>query len=77
EDAQVVVVYPLSNTPADELAETLAATLDPFDGSVAPDPRTNALIVSGTAAVQSAAEVLIGALDRDAAVGDVLEAPLP
>lgn len=77
DDAAVVVVYPVANTSADAVAGTLAATLRHFNGSVAPDAQTNTLIVSGSRAVQQAAGVLIGALDRDAAGGDGLEAPTP
>ena len=65
-DALVVVVYPLSNTNTEHVAGTLADTLAPFHGSVQPDPRNNSVIVSGTRAVQSAAEVIVRALDRDA-----------
>ena len=63
--------YFLSNASADALAATLASTgvvggengtlLDAF--TVVPEPRTNSLIVTGTAAVQSRLAALIRELD--------------
>jgi hypothetical protein len=73
-------VYPLDHATAESVAGTLSDTLAPFNGSVVPDPKSNDLIVSGTRAVQSAAAVLVPALDRapSAAAGplEVISGPV-